>query len=87
MSGPARAAGEREEGAENRICLMFRGSGPGHIQKSNSEHFRRTEYCKIQRMEAKSPPEVDRNASGPARAAGGRNSDFIRGLQNSADEG
>ena len=35
-------------------------------------------------MEAKNLPERGWNAGGPARAAGGRNSDFIRELQISA---
>ena len=71
---------------ESIIRIMFRGSGLGDVQNSNSEHLRGTKYHKIHRMEAKSRKKVEWNVSGPARAAGGRNFDFIRGLQNSADE-
>ena len=71
---------------ESIIRIMFRGSGLGDVQNSNSEHLRGTKHHKIHRMEAKGGVESDRKVSGPARAAGGRNSDFIRGLQNSADE-
>ena len=55
---PAREVGgvefPSEEGAENRICLMFRGSGLGDVQNSNSEHLRGTEYRNIHRIEANS---------------------------------
>ena len=59
---------------ESIIRIMFRGSGLGDVQNSNSEHLRGTKHHKIHRMEAKGRPKV----SGLARAAGERNSDFIR---------
>ena len=70
---------------ESVICIMFRESGPGGVQNLSFEHLRGPIYCKITRdggnMLTGNRPE----ASGPARAAGGRNSGFIRGLLNSAD--
>ena len=63
---------------ESVICIMFRGSGPGCVQNSNSEHLRGSIYRKIHRVEARSRPERRWKPSGPARAAGGRRSDFIR---------
>ena len=69
---------------ESIIRIMFRGSGLGDVQNSNSEHLRGTKHPKIHRMEANSRPTSEWKPSGPARAAGGRNSDFIRGLQNFA---
>ena len=38
---------------ESVIRIMFRGSGPGGVQNSNSEHLRGRKYRKIDRMEAK----------------------------------
>ena len=69
---------------ESIIRIMFRGSGLGDVQNSNSEHLRGTKHHKIYRMEAKGGVDFEWISSGPARAAGERNSDFIRGLQNSA---
>ena len=83
-SGPGGFQNLNSELPESVICIMFRGSGPGCVQNSNFEYLRGTKYCKIRRMEAKGGPETEWRAGGPARAAGGRNSDFIRGLQISA---
>ena len=69
---------------ESVVCIMFRGSGLGGVENSSFEHLRGPIYRKIQGMEAHSTVETNQRVSGPARAAGGRNFDFIRGLQNSA---
>ena len=59
---------------------MFRGSGPGGVQTSSFEHLRGPIYLKLNRIEAKGGVGSEWKVSGPARAAGGRNSDFIRGF-------
>ena len=83
-SGPECVQISNSELPESIICIMFQGSGPECVQNSNSEHLRGTKYFKIHKKEAKGGPEREWKHGGPARAAGGRNSDFIRGLQNSA---
>ena len=37
---------------ESVICMMFRGSGPGCVHNSNSEHLRGTIHRKLKGMEA-----------------------------------
>ena len=85
--GPGGVQNSNSELPEIIILIMFWGSGLGGVQKTISEHLRGSIYCKTigwRQKAAKRRVETRWKSSGPARAAGGRNSDFIRGLQISA---
>ena len=71
---------------ESIIRIMFRGSGLGDVQNSNSEHLQGTKYLKIHRMEAKGGKKNNRKPSGPARAAA-RPFSFAEALLNEVEPG